>query len=162
MEQNRPGFSAEHRADNDNRKAKTSTPISSSAPTQPKQLTARQRWNAFQLTKTTAAWLCVAMIIGTMVVGFTWGGWVTTNTSVRNANTVAHDAVIERLATICVAQFEQDAAKAEKLVAFQAVTDYQQRNFVRDQGWATMPGDEQSSTQVATACAEALAQLNAE
>ena len=102
------------------------------------------------------------MIVGTMIVGFTWGGWVTAGTAERTATVVANDAVVQRLSTICVAQFQQDPAKEQKLAEFNAATSYQQRNFVRDQGWATMPGDDQANNQVASECAKVLAQLSVE
>lgn len=162
MAENQPGFSTEQRANNDNRKSRSDPPIVSSVPTKPQRATFRQRWSAVQLSKTTIAWLCLAMIIGTMSVGFTWGGWVTAGTAQRTATTVANDAVVQRLTAICVAQFQQDSAKDAKLGELQAATSYQQRNYVRDQGWATMPGDEQSDTQVASECAKVLAQLNVE
>ncbi len=72
---------------------------------------------------------------------------------------MANDAVVQRLGAICVAQFHQDPAKDEKLIELKAGSSYEQRSFVRDQGWATMPGDEESDTKVATACAKVLAQL---
>lgn len=150
MEENRPGFSSAPRADNDNRKRPSGPPIASTVPSQPKRPSVRQRWNAIQLSKTTIAWLCLAMIAGTMLVGFTWGGWVTAGTAEHTATSVASDAVIQRLTTICVAQFEQDTAKNEKLAELKTLASYQQRNFVRDQGWATMPGDEESNNQLDT------------
>lgn len=162
MSENQPGFSAGQRADNDNRKSRSEPPIASSVPVAPKRDTFRQRWNAIQLSKTTIVWLCVGMIAGTMLVGFTWGGWVTAGTAQQTSAAVANDAVVQRLAAICIAQFQQDAARDEKLAEFQAATSYQQRSYISDQGWATMPGDEESDTKVASACAKMLAQLDAE
>ena len=162
MAEIQPGFSSEQRADNDNRKSRSGPPIASSVSPEPKRASWRKRWNAVQLSKATIAWLCLAMIVGTMIVGFTWGGWVTAGTAERTATVVANDAVVQRLSTICVAQFQQDPAKEQKLAEFNAATSYQQRNFVREQGWATMPGDDQANNQVASECAKVLAQLSVE
>ena len=126
---------------------------------QPKQETYMQRWNATQFSKTTIVWVCLAMIIGTMLVGFRWGGWVTDATAQKSATTMANDAVIQRLSSICVAQFQQDPAKDEKLAELKVERSTQQRNYVRHQGWSIMPGDEESDTKVAAACAKVLAQL---
>ena len=126
---------------------------------QPKQETYVQRWNAMQFSKTTIVWVCLAMIIGTMLVGFRWGGWVTDGTAQKSATTMANDAVIQRLSSICVAQFQQDPTKGEKLAELKLERSTQQRNYVRDQGWSIMPGDEESDTKVAAACAKVLAQL---
>jgi len=159
MEQNKPGFSAEKYADNDNRKSQVreTTPT---APAQAKQATAGQRWNAVQLSKTAMAWICLAVIAGTMLVGFTWGGWVTGGNSQKAATTMSNDAVIQRLSSICVAQFQQDPAKDQKLVELKAASSYQRGDYVKEQGWSTMPGEEQSDTKVASECAKVLAALN--
>jgi hypothetical protein len=124
-----------------------------------KRQTYGQRWNATQLSKATIVWICLGMIIGTMLVGFTWGGWVTASSAQKSATIVANDAMVQRLSSICVAQFQQDPANAEKLVEMQAASSYQQGSYVKDQGWSIMPGDEQSDTKVATACAKVLAQI---
>ena len=39
-----------------------------------------QRWSEAQPTKT-VAWCCVASAVLTMIVGFSWGGWVTGGTA---------------------------------------------------------------------------------
>ena len=160
MEQNQAGFAAEKRADNDNRKSQNSGGSSSMAASQPPKETMGERWTAVQLSKTSILWLCLAMIVGTLLVGFTWGGWVTGSTAQRTATTMSNDAVVQRLSTICVAQFQQDAAKAEKLTALKAASSYQRGTYVKEQGWAMMPGDEQVDSKVANECAKALAALN--
>ena len=118
-----------------------------------------KRWNAVQLSKAAIVWISLAMIAGTMLVGFTWGGWVTGNTAQRTATTMANDAVVQRLSSICVAQFQQDPAKDEKLAELMEASSYQRGKYVQEQGWSTMPGDEDSDTKVATACGKVLAQL---
>lgn len=160
MEQNQTGFSADKRADNDNRTPQNRETPTKMAPAQPKPASMSQRWNAVQLSKTAVLWIGVAIIAGTMLVGFSWGGWVTGASALQRATTQANSAVVERLSTICVAQFQQDGAKAAKLVELKAVSSYQQGTYVKEQGWATMPGDEQADSKVATACAKQLILLN--
>jgi hypothetical protein len=159
MEQNQTGFSADKRADNDNRKAQTSETPVKMTPTKPKQESLGQRWNAVQLSKTAILWLSVAVIAGTMLVGFSWGGWVTGSSAQKTASTQASTAVVQRLGTICVAQFQQDGAKTAKLAELKATSSYQQGTYVKEQGWATMPGDEQADSKVATECAKLLTKL---
>lgn len=158
MEQNQTGFGAEKRADNDNRKTQSSASATPMTPTKPQQESLGQRWNGVQLSKTAILWICVAVIAGTMLVGFTWGGWVTGATAQKTATTQANGAVVQRLSNICVAQFQQDAAQTEKLVALKATSSYQQGTYVKEQGWATMPGDEQPDNKVAAECAKLLVQ----
>lgn len=159
MEQNQTGFSAEKRADNDNRKSQNSASATQMASVQPKRETFGERWNAIQLSKTAIFWLGLVLIAGTMLVGFTWGGWVTSSTAQRDATTMTNNAVVQRLSAICVAQFQQDPAKAEKLTALKAVSSYQRGAYVKEQGWAMMPGEEEVDNKVANECAKALAAL---
>lgn len=159
MEQNKPGFSSEKYADNDNRKSQIRESVTTT-PATPKQATVGQRWNAVQLSKTAIAWICLTVIAGTMLVGFTWGGWVTGGNSQKAATTMANNAVIQRLSSICVAQFQQDPAKDTKLAELKAVSSYQRSDYVKGQGWSTMPGEEQSDTKVAAECAKVLGALN--
>lgn len=158
MEQDRTGFSDEKRADNDNRKQRTSEPAPRVAQAKPKKESLGQRWNAVQVTKTAVFWACLASVLLTMLLGFTWGGWVRSSTAQRTADLTARDAVVSRLALICVGQFNQDPAKDQKLPELQAATSFQRGSYVTEQGWATMPGDEQSDRRVADACATQLLQ----
>jgi hypothetical protein len=160
MEQNRAGFTDEKRADNDNRKSQISQSPTRMSAAKPKRETFGERWKAIQLSKTAIFWICLAVIAGTLLVGFTWGGWVTGSTAQRTAITMSNNAVVQRLSAICVAQFQQDPAKDQKLTELKAASSYQQGTYVKEQGWAIMPGDEQADSKVATECAKLLAQLN--
>jgi len=64
-----------------------------------------QRWSGARPTKAVVFWLCVASVVVTMIIGFTWGGWVTGGTAQEMAKTMAEDAVVRRLAPICVVRF---------------------------------------------------------
>lgn len=160
MEQNKAGFAAEKRPENDNRKSQTSETATRMTPAKPRQETMGERWSAIQLSKTTIFWVCLAMIAGTMLVGFTWGGWVTGGTAQKTATTLANTAVVQRLSAICIAQFQQDPDKEQKLVDLKAASSYKRSDYVKEQGWSTMPGEEQADTKVATECAKQLAALN--
>lgn len=117
-----------------------------------------QRWASTQPTKSHLAWACVATAILTMIVGFNWGGWMSSGSAQKVAETMSKDAVIQRLVPICVAQFDQDPDKVAKLGELNKLTSYQQSQFVRDQGWATISGEAKPDTKVAVACAQQLLQ----
>lgn len=156
MAQNLPGFSEEKRADNDNRKVRVSEPTVNREPPKPKQLSWGDRWDALRPTKTAIFWTWLASIILVLIVGFNWGGWMTGGTAQTLAATTAKDAVITRLAPICVAQFNQDPAKTQKLVALKALQSYERSDYAGKQGWATMPGESAPNRDVADACATLL------
>ena len=114
-----------------------------------------QRWMKAQPTKAHLLWVFIITVILTMIVGFNWGGWMSSGSAQKMADTMAQDAVIQRLAPICVMQFNQDAEKDAKLIEMnEKNTSYQKAQFVRDQGWATIAGEERADSKVADACAK--------
>ncbi len=118
-----------------------------------------QRWKSLQPTKAHLVWACLATAILTMIIGFNWGGWMSTANAQKVADTMSKDAVVQRLAPICVAQFNQDAEKDAKLIEMNTkLTSSQKAQFVREQGWATIAGDEKADSKVADACARLIIQ----
>ena len=122
---------------------------------QPKQ-SLGQKWSAARPTKTAVAWSCIASIVVTMIVGFTWGGWVTGGTALKMAEASGEDAMVKRLAPVCVVQFKQDARKTQKLQGLKETSTWEQADFVKKQGWATMPGEQEPDNKVAGECAKLL------
>jgi hypothetical protein len=117
-----------------------------------KRVSFGQRWDQARATKKVVFWFLVAAIILTMIIGFNWGGWVTGGT----AKVMAQAAVVQRLAPICVSQFNQDPAKDQKLKELKGTSVWQRRAYVEKQGWATMLGEENPDRQVADACVKLL------
>jgi len=111
-----------------------------------------QWWDQARPTKTIVFWSWIAAMVLTMIVGFNWGGWVTGGT----AQKMAESAVIQRLAPICVGQFNQDPAKDQKFKEFKDTSVYSRRDYVEKQGWATMSGEAKPDRKVADACAQLL------
>jgi hypothetical protein len=74
-----------------------------------------------------------------MTVGFTWGGWVTGGTAREMADGISDDAVVRRLAPMCVGRFKQD---------------------VKKQGWATRPGEPEPDAKVADECVKLLMSMS--
>jgi hypothetical protein len=105
------------------------------------------------------AWGAVAGAI-VLSIGMFASGWaVTSGAADRSAKTMTETAVVENLAKICIAQFEAAADKAEKLAALKRIDYWQRATYVNEQGWATMPGSESGTSQVASECAELLVKI---
>ena len=122
-----------------------------------KQSLAR-RFEDYQPTKSMLAWACVATAVATMIIGFSWGGWVTGGTSQTMATTAGDAARAELASVICVERFKAASDSAAKLVEFNAITDsYKKRQFVETGGWATMPGQKSTDRSATEGCAVALA-----
>ena len=105
-------------------------------------------------------WSGVGGALVTMYVGFNFGGWVTNGGAVAMAKETAATAVAERLGSICVAQFNRDKAKSEKLVEMKGKDAWKIGRFIDAQSWAIMPGDEKSDSGVADACARQLSKTS--
>ena len=88
------------------------------------------------------------------VVGFNYGGWVTTGSAEAMAKETAANAVAERLGSICVAQANQDLQKGRKLSEMKGQDVWERGRFIEKQSWAIMPGDEKADSKVADACAK--------
>jgi hypothetical protein len=117
-----------------------------------------QRWEDYKPSKSALVWACAATAVATMIVGFTWGGWVTGGTS-RMAATAAGDVARGDLASVvCAERFKAAPDSAARLVELNAITDtYKRRQFVESGGWATMPGQTSPDRRGAEGCAVALA-----
>jgi hypothetical protein len=147
----------EGRAMNDNRKSRVTEPNSPVNSTAPEPSGYREQWRTAKASKAAVFWILAAAIALTILLGFRWGGWVTSAASEKSADTMVQNAIVMRLAPICVAQFNLDPQKDEKLVELQAITNSRQRvTYVTEQGWATMPGEETADNRVATECTRVL------
>ena len=104
-------------------------------------------------------WGLVVGAVLTMIIGFTLGGWVKGGTAQRMAEEMADEAVIDRLAPICVTQFLQDPNKEERLKELKKLDTWTRGEFVQKQGWATMPGEKEPDSEVANECAKRLVEL---
>ena len=107
----------------------------------------------------TALWGAVGGGIVLAIVGFAWGGWVLGGTAQEMAEEMAENAVVARLAPICVEQFKQDSEKDQKLKDLKKEDSWNRNDYVEKQGWATMPGEKESDSTVAGKCAELLVEL---
>ena len=94
------------------------------------------------------------------IIGFAWGGWVTGNTAQQMAAITAENAVVDRLAPICVAQYNRDPEKDQKLKEMKKIETYQRGDYVKKQGWATMPGEKDSNYAVSSECADLLSKIS--
>jgi hypothetical protein len=75
-----------------------------------------------------------------MVVGFSWGGWVTGGSAREMAEDSAAQARQELVAVVCVDRFMAAPDASVQLAALKEITSsYAQGKFVQDGPWAIMP-----------------------
>ena len=120
----------------------------------------RQRWDELQPSKTVLAWACAGAVAATLVVGFSWGGWVTGGSAQAMATSAANDGRNQLAATICVERFSAAPDAGVQLAALKDITSsYQRRGFVQEGGWALMPGEDRTNSGAANLCADRLVEL---
>jgi hypothetical protein len=87
-----------------------------------------------------------------MIIGFTWGGWVTGGTAGQMESSSAKNASVLALTPLCVSKGEQ---QPEQLVALKKENSWSRGNFVTKAGWVSNVNEKYRS-EVATACGTAL------
>jgi hypothetical protein len=91
------------------------------------------------------------------IIGFTWGGWVTGDTSNERALAMSRTEVVAAMVPVCLEKAGADPESAIKLDAIRAASTFQRRDALMAAGWATMPGTEAPDRDIAQACLAALA-----
>jgi hypothetical protein len=118
-----------------------------------------QRWEASRPTKTLTFWSCAACVAGTILVGFTWGGWTTGGTARSTAQEAALSSRNELAAAVCVDRFKAAGDASAQLVALKALGSWDRGTFVEKGGWAAMPDKVAPGDGTARLCGEKLAAL---
>ena len=102
------------------------------------------------------------IVIGAIVIVIVmfWTGWaVTSGAAAASAEDMVKEAVVENLAPICVDQYLRDPNKLERFAELKKKSSYQRDDYVKEMGWATMPGAESTLRGVADACAKQIIKL---
>ena len=99
--------------------------------------------------------MAVGMVVLLIVIFST--GWVMTSNSAKAmAYETSENAVVERLAPISVAQFMKDPNRVERLKELKELDSWKRADYVKKQGWSIMPGEKESDYNVANECARLL------
>ena len=96
-------------------------------------------------------------VIGTVVIGFAWGGWHLGSTVEQMVDTASETATVTALAPICADKFAKAAAGDNgMIVKLKAVSDWERDAYLMKAGWATFPGGAEPDSKVAETCANML------
>jgi alpha/beta superfamily hydrolase len=97
--------------------------------------------------------------VATMIVGFSWGGWITGGAAKELVQKSVNTALVSALSPVCVDKFQRSAEATANLAELNKVSSWQQGSFIEKGGWATMPGGDSANAAVAQACANMLGSL---
>jgi hypothetical protein len=114
------------------------------------------RWSAYRPSKGAYFWSCVTCVAATIVIGFTWGGWVTGATVADRTKQAVRAAEAQLAANLCVGRFEKSADAATELAALKSTEYWQRDEFVTKGPWLKLPGVDQPIPGAANLCVERL------
>ena len=103
-----------------------------------------------------AIWGAIGGAIVAMIIGFSWGGWVTGGTAGKMVTAGAQDATVLALTPVCIAKAEQ---QPEQLALLKKESSWNRGNFVTKAGWVANVNEKYQSA-VASACASALVEAH--
>jgi hypothetical protein len=98
-------------------------------------------------------------IIGAIVVsilGFSWGGWTTIGAATKMADNHASEKVTQAMVPVCMEMFKADPQGMVKMEVVRDTTKYKRDKAFMATGWATLPGTEDPSRDLASACIDAI------
>ena len=100
-----------------------------------------------------ALWGIAGGAVAAIVIGFSWGGWVTGGTSETCAVDRAETAVVAARTLICVDNFRHSPDAEANLASLTKIDSYGRHTFIEKGGWAIMAGSKEPDQAVARACA---------
>jgi hypothetical protein len=121
----------------------------------------RRRWEDYQASKTLVFWACAVCIVATLIIGFTWGGWVRGSTAERMAAQAATQARADLAAAVCVSRFETGTDAVANFAALKASDSWNRSEYIEKGGWTTLAGMKQPIDGAANLCAQRLMEATA-
>ena len=115
-----------------------------------------RRLQDFKASKTQLFWACATCVVATMVVGFTWGGWVTGGTANGMAASAATGARAELAAAVCVQQFVNGPDAVAKLASLKGADAWKRDGIIEKDGWVTLVGMDKPVSGAAALCVRQL------
>jgi hypothetical protein len=119
-----------------------------------------EKFRDFRASKAVLFWSCAGCAVATMVVGFTWGGWVTGGSAQDRADTAAERAVAQLAADICFNRYLAAPDVRVNLTALGEESSYRRGGLLEEGGWVTFADSEDPIDGAAKLCADRLAEVD--
>lgn len=94
--------------------------------------------------------------IALAIVGFSWGGWMTSSTAGELSDARSTAAVASVLTPYCLEASKMDPQASVVMAELKEARTYQRRQIVEKAGWATPLGADEPDRALAEACQEIL------
>lgn len=117
---------------------------------------------AYRPSKTVWFWSTAGAVVVTLILGFTWGGWVTGGAAADRAEEAAEGAAARLAADICAYRFLQAGDAGTQLAALKEQASYKRNALIEDGGWVTFAGAEDPVRGAAGLCVDHLMEAKLE
>ncbi len=115
-----------------------------------------RRWEDYRATKTVMFWACAACVVATMVIGFSWGGWVTGGTAGQMVEKSAIELRAQLAAVVCVDRFVKGPDAVAQLASLKGSDSWKRDSFIDAGGWTTLAGMDKPVSGAAILCVQQL------
>jgi hypothetical protein len=115
-----------------------------------------EKFGSYRPSKTIWFWSTAGAVVLTVIVGFTWGGWVTGGSAMDRAKDAAEDAKAALAADICAYRFLGASDAGAQLAALKEASSYNRRSVIEKGGWVTLAGAKEPVDGAAQLCADHL------
>lgn len=120
-----------------------------------------ENWKTYRPSKTLWFWSSVGIVIATMIIGFSWGGWVSGSTARFLAADAAKDARAQLVASVCVQRYVSGDRFASRLATLKEASSWDREDLIAKGTWTDLPGIEEPVANAADLCASRLAEMDA-
>ena len=119
-----------------------------------------QQFQNYRPSKTALFWSCAGCVVATIILGFTWGGWVTGGTAQEMVADATEQGRAQVAAAVCVETFMAAPDAGPQLASLKENTSsWRQENFIEEGGWALIGDQEYDGA--AELCADQLMKMEA-
>jgi hypothetical protein len=117
------------------------------------------KWGEYRPSKAVWFWSCAGCVVATVIVGFTWGGWVTGGTAEEMVTDARDTGRAELAAVVCVDRFLDDTGVAVNFAELKEQSQWQRDDYIEDGGWTTLVGFDEPIEGAADLCATQLTEM---
>lgn len=115
-----------------------------------------RRFETYRGSKTMIFWSCAGCIAATLILGFTWGGWMTASSARKVVAQAGYDARADLAAAICVHRFGASADHVANLAALKGTDTWKRDEYIVKGGWLKLDGQESEISGASALCAQRL------
>jgi hypothetical protein len=115
-----------------------------------------RRFETYRGSKTMIFWSCAGCIAATLILGFTWGGWMTASSARKAVVQAGYEARADMAAAICVNRFDASPDHVANLAALKGTDSWKRDDYIVKGGWLKIDGVDSDISGASALCAQRL------